>query len=61
MAKKITSPDDFARRMRNVAKQFPDDPERQHILMDNLMCTLLTRLGYTEGVEVFNNTHRWYA
>lgn len=29
--------------------------------MDDLMCLVLNDLGYTAGVEIFENTHKWYA
>ena len=34
--------------------------ECNHIDMDNLMCTLLTDLGYGEGVRVFYDADEWY-
>ena len=61
MSKKITSPDDFARRMRNAKNDFHGDPELTHMEMDELMCKLLRKLGYSEGVEIFESTFKWYA
>lgn len=52
------SAEEFASRMRRAAKE---DPETGHILMDDLMCTVLDQLGYGEGVDVFEGSKRWYA
>ena len=35
--------------------------EDGHIDADSLMCDLLKELGYSEGVEIFENMNKWYA
>lgn len=35
--------------------------ETRHIMMDDIMCSLLRELGYGEGVDVFEDTGKWYA
>ena len=37
------------------------DTEVAHYEADILMCELLTELGYSEGIEVFDNALKWYA
>lgn len=37
------------------------DMEDAHIEMDELMCEVLTFLGYHEGVEIFKQVPKWYA
>ena len=56
--KKPISPKKFAEGMKKLQSS---DNEAAHSDMDNLMCELLKSLGYTEGVEVFQNQQRWYA
>lgn len=36
-------------------------PYDKHIEMDKLMCELLTKLGYGDGVKEFKKTERWYS
>lgn len=36
-------------------------PEDKHIEADDLMCELLTKLGYGNGVEEFEKMERWYS
>ena len=37
------------------------DIEANHTKADNLLCELLTELGYDEIVEAYNNLPGWYA
>ena len=37
------------------------DEEARHIYEDDLLCDLLTELGYEEIVEQYNKTGKWYA
>lgn len=52
-------PEEFAARMREISKN--GDFEVAHVDADDLMCLVLTQLGYEEGVEVFENMEKWYA
>ena len=62
------TPDEFARKMKEASElkftfggcEF-DDTEGAHCDMDKLMCTLLTDLGYSEGIDIFRKTKKWYA
>lgn len=69
----VTTPEEFAKEMRAIVARntktssfCPEDgptldPEDCHWEHDRLMCKVLIELGYLEGVEVFNNTKKWYA
>ena len=54
------TPEQFAADMREIAK-FDADPEGAHSMADDLLCKLLTELGYAEGVKVFEDMDKWYA
>ena len=51
----------FAERMRSIRLEFGDDEEVCHEKMDELMCKTLRNLGYEEGVEIFEETPKWYS
>lgn len=55
----MISPGEFAEIMRSIDKVL--DQERAHIEADELMCDLLSELGYSEGVEVFKDMYKWYS
>ena len=38
-----------------------NDKEDRHRVMDRLMCDLLRKLGYGDGIDVFEKTSKWYA
>lgn len=62
----MTTPEEFATKMRNIPKTLdsygmPWDAEDSHILADDYMCDLLRELGYEEGVYIFENMNKWYA
>ncbi len=54
-----TSPEVFKESMERIACS--DDTEGNHVNADELMCELLTALGYGEGVEIFKNMDKWYS
>ena len=37
------------------------DAEGPHAMADDLMCEILSDLGYDEGVKLFQDMRRWYA
>lgn len=41
--------------------EFYEREEVCHCEMDDLMCQVLTELGYGDGVKVFDETPKWYA
>ena len=53
--------DDFTAKMREATGVYGDDEERVHGVMDCIMCETLDRLGFTEGVEIFEEAPKWYA
>ena len=53
------TPQEFAEKMKSLAVS--NDTENRHSDMDALMCETLRTLGYEEGVEIFENTDKWYA
>lgn len=66
------TPEEFAAKMRVLVEDgycideddgtsYFDDEEQTHITMDCLMCDLLRSLGYGEGIDIFENTPKWYA
>lgn len=46
---------EFKAQMLALKERWQDDPEVFHSEADDLMCWLLTKLGYGEGVEIFEN------
>lgn len=55
------SPDEFRDRMIEIARRAEYDAEEPHEEADDLMCEILTDLGYGEGVKVFEEMDKWYA
>jgi hypothetical protein len=54
---------DFLKRMERIASTRPNgayDPSRAHQVADKLMCRILRKLGYGDGVEVFEKMGKWY-
>lgn len=51
----------FTEAMREAYQKYRDDEEIVHSMMDGIMCETLDRLGFTEGVEIFNEAPKWYA
>ena len=60
------SPGDFVKAMQSIINNNLDndgvyDCELGHLAMDNLMCDVLRRLGYGGGVDIFENSGKYYA
>ena len=53
------TPEEFKERMQLIA--INDDEEVRHFEADNLMCLVLEKAGYADGVELFKNMKKWYA
>lgn len=51
----------FTAEMQEAYQKYGDDEEIVHSMMDGIMCETLDRLGFTEGVEIFDKTPKWYA
>lgn len=50
---------EYAAKIKALAAQ--RDQEVSHILADDLLCALLTELGYEETVKEFQQLAKWYA
>jgi len=65
MENTIKTPAEFAEQMRYIQRKGSDDNSNDiefvHIAMDNAMADLLESLGYSEGVQVFQDTYKWYS
>ena len=59
MTNKVLTPQEFAEKMKSLAEK--ESVQCRRMDMDNLMCETLKALGYEEGVEIFENTDKWYA
>lgn len=60
----IMTPAEFAEKMQGIVDKYDKfcfDEECCHIDHDELMCKLLTQLGYGEGVAIFNDVPKYYA
>lgn len=55
------TPKEFYEKMLQLKNNFEGDEEMVHIKMDDLLCEALSVLGYGDGVEVFNETGKWYS
>lgn len=63
---KVMTPAEFAEAMEDIRNYESGhgigyDKEVRHVSMDNLMCNVLRQLGYGEGIDLYEQTSRWYA
>ncbi len=56
----IPAPKIIAAKMQLI-KETERDKEIAHIEADDLMCELLTELGYGEAVKIFEEMEKWYS
>ena len=59
LTKQLPSDDDVAAKIKIECTHY--DTETSHEKADAILCTLLTKLGYSETVKAFSNLERWYA
>lgn len=52
---------DYVTRMQEISEESKQDPESAHVKADDLLCEILTDLGYGDVVNIFNNMERWYS
>ena len=61
---------EFKKKMQKIAEtKYPGEPDCQesinvlqnHKDADDLMCEVLSSLGYIEGVRIFEEMEKWYA
>lgn len=58
------APEEFKQAMAEAYRNYyeiKNDEELVHGAMDCIMCDLLRSLGYGEGIDIFDNTPKWYA
>ena len=61
------TPEEFAKKMKKISDNLKyqndayHDEEVAHMQMDDLMSDLLRQLGYGEGIDIFENTNKWYS
>ena len=63
-ANKPLTPEEFKQKMKDAYDKYwteKEDEEAVHDVMDGIMCDLLRQLGYGEGIDIFENTPKWYA
>lgn len=51
----------FTAAMQEAYRVYGNDEERVHGVMDGIMCETLDMLGFTKGVEIFEEAPKWYA
>jgi hypothetical protein len=54
------TPEEFENKMKDICSCDGGDPEQNHWRMDELMCSLLTELGYKSGIDIFKKSEKWY-
>ena len=65
----VLTPEEFTKAMKDISDKLANPPkyrpyydeEDAHMEMDDLMLDLLRSLGYGDGVDIFENTNKWYA
>ena len=57
----MLTPEEFKNAMALIDDEHGRDPETAHRMMDELMATTLSCLGYKDGVDIFNGSMKWYA
>lgn len=55
------TPEKFKEEMAMIERVYSDDPETTHEKMDYLMANTLRKLGYSDGVDIFDSVTKWYA
>lgn len=51
----------YVQRLREFIIRYSDDPEQAHIRADDVLCEILTEMGYEDIVEAFNIVPKWYG
>jgi hypothetical protein len=55
------TPEEFKDKMKEIYNNDGGDHERSHSVADDLMCEVLSSLGYDDGVQIYAKLERWYA
>lgn len=53
--------EEFKDAMGLINEEYNDNNEDKHVHMDNLMCELLSSMGYEEGIDIFRDADKWYS
>jgi hypothetical protein len=53
--------EEAAERLIEIGKNHIHDEEAAHWLADKLLVEILTDLGYTKTVEIYDDIPKWYA
>ena len=56
-----TTPEEFKSEIEEIIELTGESKENCHRHMDDLMCRVLTELGYGESVVLFKKQPKWYA
>lgn len=57
----MITPEEFAKKMSEYANAgYPYYSEHYHKDADELMCSLLSELGYGKGADIFRQMNKWY-
>ena len=56
-----TTPEEFKSEIEEIIELTGESKENCHRHMDDLMCRVLTELGYGESIVLFKNQPKWYA
>lgn len=51
----------YINKLKKIQEEQKYDEEVRHGLEDELLCELLTELGYKKIVELYDSTDKWYA
>ena len=63
----MMTPEEFEQKMNDISTgsfygtDRMYDEEDMHRDMDNIMCNLLRDLGYGKGIDIFEDTPKWYS
>mgnify|MGYP001161875776 CR=1 FL=1 len=58
--KEPMTPDEFAAQMAQIHDTHSQDIAMGHIKADDLLCEVLTQLGYEKGIEIYDRIYKWY-
>ena len=67
MDNQVISPEEFYKKMqyyKDLEEKCTSvfyNKEDMHRIMDDLMCEILSSLGYENGIKVFQDAEKWYS
>ena len=53
--------EEYLQKLEQIQFDYEDDIEIKHIKEDELLCELLSKLGYCKVVDYYQGTRKWYA